>query len=671
MARELRGRLVSAVAAGYGIGDEDYRLISLPDGVHLLREQDFLEDLPLVLAEPFGSVTVLPDRAVYPGEPIAVLLGTRWADLDRIVPRLPQSPPPEDELPAISAPEDPVWSESISTEDETAPAGSPDEAPPDQPQQIAEGTYSTAMQLHMADAPLWARAEVSEDSARIAVTAHWPALVRNSVALALGVPARTVELSVSSPSGSRDAALWMSAYLAVLAALIARREKTAVTIALSARQRHLTGGRSPASIRWSSRLDEEGFLTGNRVTAVIDAGAYPTLVEETGRRLRHTVESLYRVASLEYTATMHRSAAVPSGAFEGVGSAQLAFAREVHYSRLAGLAEEDPILWRQRHLRSDWPVLQELLGSLAEESDFHRRYAANELVRKRRLQLPRNSSSLKGIGCAVAEQLSGMTGDREFGAVTVRLDQGGTATLFCTLPTPSTRLITSWRQIVAQELGLDLDDVAFDATFEGDLSESGPRLFSRGVSVIPRTITSICQAIQKQRFRAPLPIQVRRTIKPSKGSRTPAHALRSAGAAAVEVVLLPSSMEIEVKSVTLAVYAGKILDRAMAEAELRRGVYQALNWGLHEAIRRPAEMGAFLDEEPHATTYITAFRGKPPRIRIIFGTAERKDGPTGIGELPFLTVPAALTSALSQASGLYLDSLPARPATLLQMLQED
>jgi CO/xanthine dehydrogenase Mo-binding subunit len=236
-------------------------------------------------------------------------------------------------------------------------------------------------------------------------------------------------------------------------------------------------------------------------------------------------------------------------------------------------------------------VLHELLGSLAEESDFYRRYAANELVRKRRLQLPRNSSSLKGIGCAVGEQLSGMTGDREFGAVTVRLDQGGTATLFCTLPTPSTRLITSWRQIVAQELGIELDDVAFDDAFDGDQFESGPRLFSRGVSVIPRTITSICQAIQKQRFRAPLPIQVRRTIKPSRGSRTPAHALRSAGAAAVEVVLLPSSMEIEVKSVTLAVYAGKILDRAMAEAELRRGVYQALNWGLHEAIRRPAEMG--------------------------------------------------------------------------------
>ncbi|MFW5826479.1 MAG: hypothetical protein ACOCU4_00210, partial [Alkalispirochaeta sp.] len=87
----------------------------------------------------------------------------------------------------------------------------------------------------------------------------------------------------------------------------------------------------------------------------------------------------------------------------------------------------------------------------------------------------------------------------------------------------------------------------------------------------------------------------------------------------------------------------------------------ALNWTLHEAVPDPSNI----------QHYRTTFRGRPPRIRIVFGAAERRDGPTGIGELPFLTVPAALTSAISQASGLYLDTLPVKPATLLQMLQEE
>jgi CO/xanthine dehydrogenase Mo-binding subunit len=301
------------------------------------------------------------------------------------------------------------------------------------------------------------------------------------------------------------------------------------------------------------------------------------------------------------------------------------------------------------------------MGSVAEESDFHRRYAANELVRKRRIQLPRNSKALKGIGCSVAEQISGMTGERELGAVTIRLDPGGNARLFCSLPTPTQRLTTAWRQLVAQELGLEIDAVSIDTAYSTDPFDSGPRLFSRGSSVVPRAIQSICQTIQKQRFREPLPIQVRRTIRTSRAARTPAHALRSAGAAVVEAVLLPASMEIDIKSVTLCVYAGRIMDRGAAEAELRRGIYQALNWTLHEAVTDSADIGH----------YRTNFRGKPPRIRIVFGAAERRDGPTGIGELPFLTVPAALTSAISQASGLYLDTLPVRPATLLQMLQEE
>ncbi|HKK47549.1 MAG TPA: molybdopterin cofactor-binding domain-containing protein, partial [Alkalispirochaeta sp.] len=496
---------------------------------------------------------------------------------------------------------------------------------------------------------------------QITVPTQWPAIVRSSIAKVLRVNARSVLLEVRPTAGSRDAALWMPAYLSVIAAALARIKDCPVSVALRSDQRALTGGRSPARITWNSRLDTEGMLIANQVSVDVDLGAYPSLTDEAGRRIRRGLESIYREHSLEYTVSLHTSPALPMGAMEGVGTAQVAYAREVHYNRLAELAQEDPILWRRRHLRGDWPVLHELLGSVSDESDFHRRYAANELVRKRRIQLPRNSQSLRGIGCAVAEQISGLTGDKELGAVTVRLEQGGNAQLFCSLPTPTPRLITAWRQLVAQELGLEIDAVSVDTSYGADQYDSGPRLFSRGSSVVPRAIQSVCQTIQKQRFREPLPIQVRRTIRTSRAARTPAHALRAAGAAAVEAVLLPASMEIDIKSVTLSVYAGRILDRGSAEAELRRGIYHALNWTLHEAVQNPADI----------QRYRTAFRGKPPQIRIVFGAAERRDGPTGIGELPFLTVPAALTSAISQASGLYLDTLPVKPATLLQMLQEE
>ncbi|MFW5643411.1 MAG: hypothetical protein ACOCYQ_05235, partial [Alkalispirochaeta sp.] len=203
--------------------------------------------------------------------------------------------------------------------------------------------------------------------------------------------------------------------------------------------------------------------------------------------------------------------------------------------------------------------------------------------------------------------------------------------------------------------------------FDSNQHDSGPRLFSRGVTLVPRAIISACQALQKQRFREPLPITVRRTLRGGRGTRTPVDALRSIGATAVEAILRPASMEIDIRSVTMVIYAGRVIDRAMAEAELRRGIYHALNWTLHESLL-DAEL---VTEKETLQTYNTAFRGAVPKIRIVFVNQIRRDGPVGISELPFNTVPAALVSALSQATGLYLDSLPVQPAQILRLLQED
>ncbi|MCG8480901.1 MAG: molybdopterin-dependent oxidoreductase [Spirochaetales bacterium] len=661
MGERLFARPIIASGPGSTVDGDAAAGLSLPHGYTLVLPRDLPRGVSL--SPPFESVVILPDRAAYAGQTIAVLCGTQWRDLDRLSRLVPQSLVSQDgEKPHAEEDDDHGTGHTLPHETEDASAPSVSEAA----YQIVEGHYETAMQLHAADAPLWAEATADAQSAMIRLPCQWPAHVRSSVAAALNLRTRAVTVAGEAPGGVRDAALHYSAELAVIAALTGRRLGATVTLAIRSDQIHLTGGRGASTIRWVSRLDAEGRLIGNGVTVRICDGAYPMLADERARRVRAAARSVYRFADFRFHSQTEQAPTLPAGSMEGVGTAQVSFAREVHYSRLAELAEEDPIIWRQRHLRLDWPVLQELCSGLADESDFHRRHSANEIVRKRRLQLPRNSGTLKGIGFAMADQISGMTGDKEAGAVSVRLEQDGTARLFCSLPTPTPKLVVAWRAIVAQELGIDLDSVVLDNRYETEQQDSGPRLFSRGVSVVPRAIQSACQAIQKQRFRDPLPIQVRRTIRTSRAMRTPADALHSVGAATIETLLIPSSMEIEVRSVTLAVYAGRIMDRGSAEAELRRGIYQALSWTLHDAWdgregeRSSAEKG-----------YDTSFRGRPPRIKIIFGNPIRKDGPTGIGELPFLTVPAAVVSALSQASGLYLDRIPIRPAQILRMLQEE
>lgn len=627
------------------------------------------------LAAPFDTIPVLPSVAQFRGEIIGIVTGPDWRTIDTIAPTILQ-----DSIAPNTEHQRQVQTDTatINTENDAPPRPDPTK-PPDlidaiedqtkrkEAYEIVEGLYRTGLQLHMADAPLWVDGEPKGKGVHLTLPCQWPAHVRSSVATALGVPVRAVHLTCDAPSGNRDGALILPSILATIVGLVVMKRGEAVRISLRNDQSFISGGRAPTRVQWASRITEDGDVLSNEITARLNLGAYPILPAETLARLRHAGSSIYDAGEVGLQSHLETTPDIPMGAFEGTGTTQIAFAREVHWNRIAEIIESDPIEWRKNHLRRDWPVLTELCDLLAEEADFHRRYAANELIRKRRIQLPRDSAALRGIGCGFSESQSGFTDGREQGAITVRLNQDGTAHLFCSIPTPTLRLRTAWQQLVAQELGIERDAVVLETSYDSKEHDSGPRLFSRGVTLVPRAISLACQAIQKQRFREPLPISVRRTLRGGRGVRGPVDALQSVGGAAVEAVLRPASMEIDIRSVTMVIYAGRILDRGMAEAELRRGIYHALNWALHESLIDAELVG----ERSVLSTYNTAFRGAVPRIKIVFLNQIRKDGPVGIGEIPFNTVPAAVVSALTQATGLYLDGLPVRPADILRMLQED
>jgi len=210
------------------------------------------------------------------------------------------------------------------------------------------------------------------------------------------------------------------------------------------------------------------------------------------------------------------------------------------------------------------------------------------------------------------------------------------------------------KQMVADSLGIDEKIVLIDDQFSDTTGDSGPALLSRGVSLVPRAIVSACDAIRSQGFRKPLPIEVSRTIRIPRSKRTPVDQGVSYAAASVEVMFHPASLEVDIRTIHMAVNAGRIIDRPSAERELRRGIYQALSWTLHEAVTSDADAG----ELSESGLYDTRFRGRLPRIRITFVGNEVKESPGGIGELPFSTVPAATITALNQATGVDLTRIP-------------
>ena len=281
MNNTLYGRIILSHQPGATVtgtlrdGDE------LPQGIRVFSNADVATDL--FLAPPFQSIPVLPDKATYRGEIIGVVTGPDWHTVDAVSLAIKHAAGRERETEAAAETDGealatnraesaaspgatPQSTSSTDADDTTSTDGATDNSNgSDRAYGIVEGIYQTGVQLHIADAPLWAEATPTAKGVRITVPCQWPAHVRQSVATALRVPVQAVHLSYRSPSGNRDGALVVPAMLAVIAAVIATAQRKTVRVALRYDQTFISGGRAPTRVQWASRLTSDGTVLSNTV----------------------------------------------------------------------------------------------------------------------------------------------------------------------------------------------------------------------------------------------------------------------------------------------------------------------------------------------------------------------------------------------------------------------
>jgi len=113
----------------------------------------------------------------------------------------------------------------------------------------------------------------------------------------------------------------------------------------------------------------------------------------------------------------------------------------------------------------------------------------------------------------------------------------------------------------------------------------------------------------------------------------------------------------------MVVDAGRIVDRTLALSALRSSIISALNL-CTGADFKPEEAGGaqYLRDRIMSLSEI-------PFIGIEFIDSEKTTIPRGLGELPFITIPAAFYSALTQALGIEPRQLPLRGGEILRLLE--
>jgi CO/xanthine dehydrogenase Mo-binding subunit len=207
--------------------------------------------------------------------------------------------------------------------------------------------------------------------------------------------------------------------------------------------------------------------------------------------------------------------------------------------------------------------------------------------------------------------------------------------------------------------------------------DSGPSCASRNITAITKLVEKCCLAIRKQRFHDPLPITVRRSIKPQNGSLYGGFLSAPEGSimdingftkfgqacAVVEVSVDLIECAPKIRGVWLGVDGGKIVSSNRAKRNITRSAIQALGWAFTEYIEY---IKGSLPKNHYENFSIPSPVDIPPiHIEFIPGDNE----PKGIGELPFTCIPAAFLQAVSQAMDHSFKSIPLKRKEIWEMLR--
>jgi len=654
-----------------------------PPYVRIIRSKD----IPGKRTISFGKVEIplLNESEVrYVGEPILLLVGPDPEELERLSQQivvLYEELPANFEIPLAEEGQ----KESLHIE-KTIQRGNPEEAFK-KSHRILEREYSTGFQEHYYSEPHGAYVHWDNEKTTldIHIASRWPFHVHRVVKESLALPWELVSVSIPpDPDTSLDGKLWYPSFVSAHAALAAWLTRRSIKYLYSRQEDFLfTPKRAPSTVRLRAGLDGEGKLEVLEAEILFNMGAYPVFAEELLDRAIYALGVLYSCPNLLIRGRVITSCLPPTGAFSGMGGSQSLFALEVFTDEIRQELGVSPTEWKTRNLATKqrpkpWGAHRKqffppsaLLETVLQASDFERRHATLELLRKHREQNPESFTSpefWEGIGIALGAQGSGFFLDREHRSkVEVRMTKDKKVSIHTSAVPGSYALKSIWKTIASESLGVQPSSVFIEPIRTRSTQDSGPSIFSRNITLTTKLIEQCCSQLKKS-LPAGLPAQGVKSLDPRYARSwnretflgNPFTAI-SWAAAVVEVRIDPLSLVPQIEHVWMSIDAGRILDEKEARRTIELGIAQAVGWTLLEHVfyvegRIPP---------PLFSNYRICSPSDLPTPHIEFLPSEDHKNVKGLGELALNVIPAALINALSQGLGKRIRAIPKREDVLL------
>ena len=458
--------------------------------------------------------------------------------------------------------------------------------------------------------------------------------------------------------------------VAIHAALLARKAGRPVRLIYD---RHedlaATTKRHPGTIRHRSGVRRDGTLVAQDIEIVLDGGAYCTLTPVVLSRAAIHAAGPYACPNVRIRARAVATNTPPNGAFRGFGAPQSLFAAELmveHVAERLGVPSLD--------LRRKWMLR---VGDSTATGQVLTESVSADLVLDAALKAapPVRPSAHPSVRCGRGLSLvfhgSGFTGSGEkklSGKVAVECTKPGEFTILTASTEIGQGTKTIFSQIAADALGVPLEQVTLAPQDTSLVPDSGPTVASRTAMIVGKLIHEAAVELRER----PLSRRVEKTyVQPDsvhwddQTYRGDAYPVYGWACTIADVDVDTATGEVRVTDVVTAVDCGKAIHPVMAEGQIEGGALQAVGWATIEEIKM--QDGRYLNDR--LATYIIPTALDAPRLKTILVENPYSGGPfgaKGIGELPMDGPAPAIIAAIHDATGVWLDEVPATPEKVLE-----
>ena len=499
-----------------------------------------------------------------------------------------------------------------------------------------------------------------KDILTISTPTQWPKHLQENVKRVFGLKTSEVVIRKTISSGPHTNTIWINTVNAIQASLVAIKTRKPVLLVLS-RQEHYAflTKKSPISIKIRSSIrKKDAIIEATQILIELDSGYHNPFAAEILDRLVIAANNIYSVRNLEIIAKAYESNNAPvSFNIECIDS-QAFFAIENQMQKICHVTGFLPDEIRMKNFERKFSMpfnfsnekVREGFAAIVRQTDLNRKFISYRLESFNRKVDFENIENfpLRGIGLACGFNGIGYYGSNIFASnqkMEATLESDGTLVIHA--PAPSSWTLEVWKNTAAQILELDPKQIKLDSNFDIHDELSVPENVYSNISVMTYLLKKCCLDIQSKRFKKPLPISSvkgftapqKRVWNKEKFSGVPFFT-SSFGILIMDLELNPYTYTIYIKKINAIISAGKIGIPKVAENSVKLSIEHALS----EIVEDEAL--------------------KCDKISVSFVQSE--NDPKQIDGLISRILPAAFSSALSQAIGHEINTIPVKPQTFFK-----